>query len=349
MKEKSTYNEGFDLLKGLLAVMVVAIHTVMLTKIHLISFISIPLVRTAVPIFFLLSSYFFFKRINSLPSSQHLGLLKKSVVRYLQLYGIWFVVTAPATFKATDYFSDGLAIGIKQLIINFIFGSTFFASWYIMALILGIPIIYFLSRSLNNRILLLIGFVFNAFAVLLTNYGLSPIGQTLLNWLHSWPIGMSPSLNFMVGLVWIVLGKMFADGDLNRLINKKSMYWTAFFLVLLYGEEFLTQWAHIVYYNDDYFMLLPVCTFFFGWLLTTNVKVPGHRFFRAFSTIAYCFHGSFAQGVSYLLSDRLNIQITRFSQSLLMWAFVVSVCSILTIMILRLEKVKGFGWLRLSH
>lgn len=336
-------------MKALLALTVISIHTVLWTKNRYIGFIAIPITRLAVPIFFLFSGYFFFKRIRALSKADQPSLLKRSIIRYLQLYLFWFVVTFPVTYATMRYFANGFWFGLKRLFLDgFLFGSTFFASWYIMGVILGIPIVYFASRIMSNKVMLVIAWVINSFAVILTNYGLSPLGQAALNWLHSWPISISPSLSFMVGLLWIVIGKMFADGDLDKLINPRGIYWAMGAMLLLYGEELLVHRIHTMYYNDCYFMLLPVCMLFFGWLLTTHVNVPYAREMRAFSTIAYCFHGSLVLVIKYVLQVA-GSPITRIYESLLLWAFVVVVSWILTLVILRLQHVRHLGWIRLSH
>lgn len=337
------------MVKALLALTVISIHTVLWTKNRYIGFIGIPITRLAVPIFFLFSGYFFFKRARVLEKSKQLSLLKHSEKRYLQLYFFWFIVTFPVTYETMHYFANGILLGLKRLIFDgFLFGSTFFASWYIMGVILGIPIVYFASRFLNNKVLLVLAWLVNAFAVILTNYGLSPLGQSALNWLHSWPISISPSLSFMVGLVWIVIGKMFADGDLDKFVKPYAIYWAGGAMLLLYAEEFIVHRLHFVYYNDCYFMLLPVSVLLFGWLLTTHISVPYAREMRAFSTIAYCFHGSFVLCVKYLL-QLAGLPVTRISQSVLFWLVTVIVSWFLTLLILKLQKVRGLAWLKLSH
>ena len=99
MKNKNAYNEGFDLVKSIMALFVIAIHTLLLSSSTKIGLMLLPLVRTAVPVFFLFSGYFFFKKMDKIPATEQLPFLKRNIIRYLQLYGIWFVITFPVTVE----------------------------------------------------------------------------------------------------------------------------------------------------------------------------------------------------------------------------------------------------------
>lgn len=348
MKSNDTYNEGFDLIKGTMALFVIAIHTLLLNPNTKIGILIIPLVRTAVPVFFLFSGYFFFRRMDKIPVTKKTSFLLKNLKRYLQLYLIWFIITLPVTIKVRGYFQHGLIQGLSTFINNFLFGSTFIASWYIMGLIIGIPLIYGLSKFLNKWVLFLITFFLNIYCVLLTNYGRTEIGNALWEWTKSIFSGYSPYLSFVVGLMWLVLGKLFADGDLKILVNHHTKYLAILSLGCLYVEAYITSRLQISLYTDCYIMLIPVCTLFFGWILTTHFHISRSKELRAFSTIAYCFHASFAVVLKYVLIT-VGVHILRFRQSVVIWLLTVIVSWILTLLILRLETVSSLKWLRLSH
>ena len=59
---KSEYNVGFDVVKAILALFIVGIHTILSisNSSYLVNLLVTPVFRTAVPIFFLFSGYFFF-------------------------------------------------------------------------------------------------------------------------------------------------------------------------------------------------------------------------------------------------------------------------------------------------
>lgn len=72
----------FDVLKIVLAIFIVAIHTTPVT-------ISVrPILRLAVPIFFILSSYLFFSKQSHIESSEEKAYALKKFIRTLQ-YGVY--------------------------------------------------------------------------------------------------------------------------------------------------------------------------------------------------------------------------------------------------------------------
>ena len=80
-------NAIFDYTKFIMAIMVLAIHSALLPE------LLYPWLRLAVPLFFIISSYFFFKKYRSAESGAERGkVIKKFLIRNLQLYSFWFIV-----------------------------------------------------------------------------------------------------------------------------------------------------------------------------------------------------------------------------------------------------------------
>lgn len=87
-------NDGqrFDVLKFGLAILVVLIHTSQQGMFFR------PILRVAVPLFFLMTSYFFFAKQASLNTGDEKKKgLQKYVKRTLWLYAFWFVALLPLT------------------------------------------------------------------------------------------------------------------------------------------------------------------------------------------------------------------------------------------------------------
>ena len=143
------------MLKYVLSMLIVATHT------SLFEGYITPLVRLAVPAFFMISGYFFFSRINSCSSrQQQTAYLKKSVMHNLKLYLFWFILLLPLTLYIRQYHTMGLWKGLLHLVRDFCFGSTFQSSWYIIALITGFTIVLLLSYKLPQSALVILGVVF---------------------------------------------------------------------------------------------------------------------------------------------------------------------------------------------
>lgn len=82
---------GFDVLKFLMALMIVAVHARAFVEPHL-SKIMAPLMNVSVPLFFILSSFFLFRKILETDRIE-------SVIRFLKrtstLYVFWLIVNIP--------------------------------------------------------------------------------------------------------------------------------------------------------------------------------------------------------------------------------------------------------------
>ncbi len=97
----SVDGKRFDVLKIVLAIFILAIHTTPT------DFSLRPLLRLAVPLFFIITSYLFFSKQNRLHSDRDkTNALKKFVRRYLKLYLFWFVVLLPITIFLKRWYID---------------------------------------------------------------------------------------------------------------------------------------------------------------------------------------------------------------------------------------------------
>ena len=89
--KKVKYN-GLDVLKFCMAICVVAIHTKpFITNDTLHSWVN-PLLQTAVPVFFIISSFLLFKKLNKLDRKEQNIALANYVKRIGLLYAIWFII-----------------------------------------------------------------------------------------------------------------------------------------------------------------------------------------------------------------------------------------------------------------
>ena len=137
----STINSSFDVLKFFLSLIVVTIH------VNLTSQILLPWSRIAVPLFFVISSYFLFSKINLTEKYDEQKLiLKKYIFRNLKLYAFWFIALLPITLYYRKWFDAEIFVGFFKFVKAVLFQSTFRASWYIMATIIGTIIVFYLSK-----------------------------------------------------------------------------------------------------------------------------------------------------------------------------------------------------------
>lgn len=136
-------SDSIDLAKIILSLMVVAIH-VPPARGGAYE-ILIPILRTAVPIFFMLSGYLLFGKIKDCTIEEKKSIVTNYIIRILKLYLSWFVILLPVTIIRGDYFVDGISVGILEILKDFVLGSTFPASWYLMAVVIGTILVFIIS------------------------------------------------------------------------------------------------------------------------------------------------------------------------------------------------------------
>ena len=212
-----TYYPTLDILKMMAAVLVVAIHCEPFSGVANLLLIDL-LAHTAVPIFFITSSFFFYKNQQT---NEH---LVKSLRRLAILYAVWFVLDIPLTTAIVlthGTWSEGLSSLAKGLF----FGSTFRGSWYIMALMECITVIYFLQKYCPTWLLATIGLLLFGYTAIFNCY---PQVELPAPWFNS-------NNSFMVGFIYVVIGKIFAQNELkiSSLSNVAKIALPVFSLVAL--------------------------------------------------------------------------------------------------------------------
>lgn len=183
-----------------------------------------------------------------------------TILLFFILYIFWFIVLAPYTFVVRDYFADGMIIGIIRFMRSLLFSSTFSGSWFIMSLILGITIVFYLSKIFSNVILFAISLVLYLFCVLTSNYNHLLQTNEVLNRLVSYYILIfsSPFNSFPASLVWIVISKIIVEKNIN-ISNLTLVLMSSISVGLLALEYFVIKKFNLSVYDDCYLMLLPLC------------------------------------------------------------------------------------------
>ena len=283
---KLSYSGGkTDILKFVLSLFIVAIH---FAEISVLS----PVLRCAVPLFFMLSSFFFFKKYDSVISVEEKNsLLLNYIKRNLTLYLFWFIVLLPYTIILRGWFDNALIPDLLKICRSFIFSSTFPASWYIMASIIGTSFIALADRTFSRRIIFVIALLAYVFCCISSNYGniISSSDKWGSLYLDYTNIFTSPYNSFPVSLLWIYIGRYLSKNDETKLST--SFLWLVMFvsLTLLYVEYFYIQKHAFSSADDCYFFLVPLCIVIM--LLFGKVRyIPANPFLRKTSTIVFCSH-----------------------------------------------------------
>lgn len=329
-------HEAFDIVKIICCILIVCIHTKPLPNVFQ------PVYRISVPLFFMISSYLFFERISALESSEQNKYLRRFFKRSLKLYFFWFIVLFPTSFIFfySSWFNNGFLKGILRFVEQFLFSYTFaIPSWYIMATIIGVLIVYSMNRLKLKWVLPIVGFGTYIICCITSNYETLFSQDGLFNNIIIGGGKLKPQNSFLVSLIWVYIGYYFV----NHRIRVK-LYMIPICLILLYIEYFIiNKKIGIPESQDNYIMLVPLCVLLFVYILGLNVKYTHCVTLRKMSTIIFCFHHPFATVVNILLLHKgietgfLNFTITIIVSLL--------VCCI----IFKLEKNKYFKWLKYSY
>lgn len=321
-----------DVLKFAMCFLIVVLHT---TSIDIIS----PVLRCAVPVFFMISSYFFYKKYdNAEKTEDKKSILVRYIKRNMQLYLFWLIVLLPFTVIYRGWYEGDVISIALQILKYFLFSSTFPVSWYIMASIIGVCAITILSRYINNGILFIISLLAYAFCCAASNYGNLLTGGTVGHIYSGYvEIFTSPYNSFPVSLVWIQLGRFIAsrENELSRLRVSTLLVALSVAFVLLYIEYYLTRHYELVRADDCYFMLLPVCVIIILILGRYQSELPIIPFFRKTSTIVFCIH------LSICLVFRFALKSLGIQSEMIVFFATLAVSMSLSYLIMKLEpKVK---------
>ncbi|MBQ4128756.1 MAG: acyltransferase [Ruminococcus sp.] len=321
---------SLDIAKFILSFFIVGIHT--LGKYGLY-----PISRCAVPLFFMISSYLLWQRFDG---KNDLNIIKKFIIRNLQLYIFWFVALLPFILVNGGYLQGNIVMNLIKLVGKFFVSSTFPASWYIVALIIGTLIVYFLRKYINRYIVFALCCISYILCCLCSNYFYLFEGTVVHTAYLLYPGTIYNS--FPVSLLWIALGSFFATKE--RCVSpKRCGILTAVFVVLLFVEHLVTTKHEYVQDNDCYFMLVPLCCCIFVMLINWNLSCKWSAKMCNISTIVYCSHGVIAG----LFKNKINPDCWYLYVLVFILTLLVSIT--VSFVILKLEKIKWLHWLRFSH
>ena len=334
--------DAADVLKFLLSMLIVATHT------SLFEGYITPLVRLAVPAFFMISGYFFFGKVNSYDNmKQKKAYLKKSVGHNLKLYLFWFILLLPLTFYVRGYHTMGVFGGAWHLVRDCLFGSTFQSSWYITALIMGFALVLFLSQKLPQHALVIIGIIFYIPSLLSSNYAfvleyfdsLKAIGESLSQ------IFLLPCRNFSVGILYIVMGKYLVEKNYE---GKTKRYIITFLLAFsaLVAEYLALRFSGVEIIETDCFIAVPFAAYYLCKVfLTLDISCKFSQTLRKISTVSYCAH----MAVFMVVGKCFKVFGLSDWQNVLHFVITLVLTQVLALVLIRLAENKKLKFLKYSH
>lgn len=150
--------------------------------------------------------------------------------------------------------------------------------------------------------------------------------------------------SFPAALIWILIGKMFAD---NRIRLSKSILHILLLCsaILLYAEYILIQYLDSSNANDCYFSLLLLCPAMFALLHQTYSKNKEHLVLRKASTIYYCSHITIAS----IIGKALEFMNIEDFYNIYKFFITIVLCTVCCVVIILLQKMKHCNWLKYAY
>ena len=153
-----------------------------------------------------------------------------------------------------------------------------------------------------------------------------------------------PMFNASSAFIWVMVGKLFAEKQvqINKIFAIVGLLLSG---ALLYGEWLFVRALNGSFNNDCYLFLVP--TAFFAFRLISLIKVSPNGvtvFLGKSSTLIYTTHIPTIAGVSLLLQRLFSATSTP-----LVFVLVVALCTAGSLVVLTLEKLPAFQWLKYAH
>jgi peptidoglycan/LPS O-acetylase OafA/YrhL len=186
------YYAGLDLLKFILAIMIIAAHCKLFEEFADVKVLADRLFSIAVPLFFAMSAFLFFKRIDAMDEGDKRTQFKKTIKRLVILFTIWYVLMLPMT-----WFKWWSIATFKETVYALFLSCTLNGYWFIKALIINTTIL-FICRG-RIAMLLLAAFSFTVYLLFAYN-----------NIFHYLPLDLSPYYSFYYHTSYFCVGAIMA-------------------------------------------------------------------------------------------------------------------------------------------
>lgn len=219
---RKTYFPGLDLLKFILAIMIIAAHCRLFEEFSDVKVLADRLFSIAVPLFFAMSAFFFVRKIDALDEGDKRERFSKTIKRLIILFGIWYVLMLPMT-----WFKWWNVATLKETVFALFLSCTLNGYWFIKALIINTAIL-FLCRDKKAMTLL--------FAISIIVYLFFAYNYIF----HYLPIDLSPYYSFYYHTSYFCVGAIMARYyDKTRLFDISTLALVGLWVVLFILSSYL--------------------------------------------------------------------------------------------------------------
>lgn len=159
MTTTTQYYKGYDVLKFILSIFIVAAHTNLLEEFPDIHYALSMLISGAIPTFAAISAFLFMSKIDSASSeSDKKQILKKHIIRLATIFVFWYIIMLPMTY--CRFFETAT---IKETIYAILLSCTFNGYWFFKSLIINTIILFIFRSKKALKILIVISLLIYIF------------------------------------------------------------------------------------------------------------------------------------------------------------------------------------------
>ncbi len=338
----------FDLAKFILSFLVGAIH---LHPIKAISknidfYFNNTVCRLAVPLFFTISGFLLFNKLNKLEENNRKKQMSKYLKRIFIMYTIWSLIYfIPYVISTREHFS------ILKFIAHYLIDGPFIQLWYLQALLVAAFATFVCNHFLGIKKTMVVSTIFYMIGLMLVPYypifdGIIekiPIISDLFN------LDIVEGNERIMGRNGITFGMFFFDlgaflSTYPAKYNKKTNFIAIICsIILLFVETTIIKKIGSTYFALQ--ISLIACTFFiFNYLVNNKCKINNTIILRKLSILIYLIHS----GIQFAYE-----QICKNIYSNFLWnnEFIVYICVmgitvLLSYIIIKLSEKEKFKYLK---
>ena len=329
-------NNGLDLGKLLMAILVVAIHTKPLINLE-IPFILRAyqnITQLAVPFFFVSTSYLFFIRKNDIYSSSCIEGLYKRINHFIRLYIIWEIIYFPCILYAYYHNEHNFVFNMADYARKFFFvGSNYYSSqlWFLLSMIYILIIFSFILKyKLGIKKILAFSVICYIIGAIINQYITTNTEIRLINLFLGYFVSLCNKSTVLIYILYISLGMVMAKHHVVLSKSKLVVCFCIGFLceILLPGHPLLITLVKP-------FEVIAVFQFFMQLHLNDS---PVYIKLRKSSTVLYYAHFWF------IFLYELIFNVTAANGPLL-FTICLLCCTLLAIIAMHLRERPRFRWI----
>lgn len=295
-RNKSKKYYGIDVVKLLMAICVIALHTHPLEGINniIVSSIYSAIVRQAVTFFFITSGFLlFFKFDKDLYAEQNVAKLKKFFIKFLKLYIFWHLIYLPITvygFVAKDYsVLKSIAVFFRNI---FFVGEQWFSwpLWYMLSTIYAVIflIVMIKYKVKEKKIYLLAGIIYIGAIIFTEIVNCKETFSGVLNIIVSIATNVFSNGRVFTGIGIFTIGMIFGRYNDKFIVYNKNILIIVW--ILLTCILAIIQLTEIIIIPDILNILCSCVLFLYVKSFYKIVEEDKYDIYRKTSTVYYFTH-----------------------------------------------------------